>query len=232
METPEEKAERLKHTANEAIRDWMEVASANEFFGNVAQIQKEYKMQLAGISTKPKISKELGYTAFGLQIDNGWKPTESIKQAAIEHEEDVDTVLSVKNDKWRHCPTMVNFHSDFFDSKEMSIPTEELKFSVKKSGSLHSGLNRVFKFQQHEKAIRELKDRADAQEELIKQIILNQMSNSVDIAYIKEVSGIELSDKDKAISLRSKGVKYKIIGDILGKSESTIKRWVRGSSSK
>lgn len=213
--------------AMEAAREWMEVAPPNEWFGHFTQLNNEYKMQLASISTKPKISKELGNTAFGLQIDNGWKPSESLKYAAIEHEEDVETILSVKNDKWRHCTTMVGFHSEFFNDNSMAVSPSELRAAVKSSSTINSGLTRVYKFQQHEKAIRELKERADTQEKQLKKLLLEQLSTSLDVEWIKDISGWQLEPKDKAKAMRDKGATNKNIAKVLGISERTVVRWLK-----
>lgn len=204
-------------------------ATPKVLFGLKSKIEREIKVSVKESNPdKFRLSKELGKSAYTYQIDNACKPTVSLTQAAIEHDEDISTVLHAGvNDKWRYNGLMVEVHEQFFNGKTLSVPTEDLKISVKKASTLGAGLNRVFSFQKHEAEIAELRQRADYQEKLIEQLTFNQVITNIDVEWIKEVSGWEVSDKDKAIALRDKGATYKVIGEMLGKSESTIKRWLK-----
>lgn len=207
------------------------VSDARMAFGIVSQMQRELKTHVKSLNPdKFRISKELGKTAYDYQIGNACKPVLSLRAAAIEHEEDIDEVAeSARKDKWGFNPLMTKLHKDFFDSKSMSTSTNDLKVAVNNSTTLNAGLNRVFHFQKQEAEIAELRSRADEQEELIKKLTLDQVSTSIDVELIKEVSGWAFNEKEKAIALRERGATYKSISEVIGKSESTIKRWVNNT---
>lgn len=211
----------------EAMESLSEVAPTKTVFGVIAQAERELKQNISSDSTKPKISKEVGRTAYGYQIDTACKPTDSLRLAALEHDEDVDLMLSLRNNKWNHNKTMVDIHSDFFNDKSKALSTKELKTVVRNSTTLSAGLNRVFSYQKLEAEVAQIKLKSQQQELELRLLKGGQLVNSVDINTIKDSLGMKsMTPVDRAALLKENGYTYKEVSEILGVTDRTIKRWL------
>ena len=206
----------------EAMENLTEVAPTKTLFGVIAQAEKEVKRHAYANSDRYKISTSRGKSAYGYQIDKACPPVASIRLAATEHEEDIDEVMSVRHDKWNHNRSMIGVYEDFFNGVGLATGTKELRVAVRSATTLNGGLTRVYNFQKHEAEIRELRERLDKLEN-------QQINTTVDLEFIKDISGWKIKPKEKAVKLRNTGMTYLAIADILDVSERTVRRWVNNT---
>ena len=219
-----------RQQALETVRSLFGVLDSKELFGLMSQIEREAKIHIASTSDKPKLSKAFGFTAYDIQINQACLPIESIQQAAQYHNEDFQMIKQERlhsSTKWRYNPDMVLLFADFFSGTGQALETDSLKYAVKGSTTLNSGLTRVYKHQQHEKEIRRLKERADQQELELSKLKAEMVLNKLSIEHIQDVSGWDITPKEKARALRDKGYTHGQVAEILGVSKSTVKRYCK-----
>jgi hypothetical protein len=223
----------IQSEMSERLVQEAESGNKGKAFAVAKSLEKDILRQLGAMSTRERLSKDFSLTAFGIQIEQACRPSESIKQSAVIHNMDYDELKAAQmhNDKWYYQDTVLRKYDDYFTIEGNGIyPKSELKRDVKASTTLNRGLGAVHVFQTIDQKIQALQESDDKKTEQISDLSAQALIQRMDIEHIKEVSGWGADPKLKAKGLRDAGYTYKDIGKHLGVTDRTVKRWLKQMS--
>ena len=222
-------------TKEEAYRRVIEANSLLLSFddGHKAVLSAAKKAELMALkqmkdnSTTLTISKQLGVSAYAYQVDNDCHPDESLRHAAIKHNEDPDRVLESKGKTWRHNKAAVYENPELFSNAKFGEVAVELRKSIRNSDTLSSGLTSVSAFSKLKARVETLEE-CNAENRAIIEALANEaLSSRIDMDKIKEVSGWTVSDREKAITMKASGCRTAAIARTLGVTSRTVQRWLQ-----
>lgn len=191
------------------------------------QMERQVMSHAGSKSEKERISLAFAVTAYNHQIETECSPKEAMQHACIEHNKDFDQYWSdnVHNRRWGIGGKVVSLVEWFNVPSDIEfMPKKALANSVGSSSTFRKGQGMVADWQKMQREIKKLKAKQLSAEERLDKLEKDAILKDLSIECIQDTLNVFQTNQEKAQALKNKGYTYKEIGNILGKSEVTIKR--------
>lgn len=219
----------LQHKLDEKLNVLATSGEKGKAFAIANSFSKKLAQTLSSESTREKLGHTFGMTACTLQIQYAMKPIDTIKMTAEHLGYDFDKIKEngMHHDKYYLTHKWVSGHPEFFNTEDNPLLSKvSLRGSVKDATTISSGIGQMHSYQVLDDQIKAIiKENKQTKKEL-SEIKAKQMIQEVDLKHIQDVSGWVGDPREKARNLRQADYTYKQIANVMGKGESTIRRWL------